>query len=157
MKTNFSTFLALLLAFTVSCSTAGTHSSDKDIAEIMKLALERAVVAGELPDYHLMKDKQNIAISSENINTALLPQLSGITLDVLTERQIQEKADTDERFLYLKFRSIQVKGNQAEVILDNIHAVGKSTKVMGYGGSFTIAYQKVKGNWEGKVTSYTVP
>src|SRR5437764_1325427 len=127
------------LACTLSCSTAAHKPTDKETAEIIRLSLQRAVVAGEIPDYHLIQDKQNILISAEGINPNLLPQLPAINL-----------------VFFLRFRSIEIAGDRAEVNLDNIQAVGKRTKQMGFGGSMTIEYRKENGNWVGEVKSLVV-
>jgi hypothetical protein len=156
MKMTFYRITLLCLACTLSCSTATHKPTDKDTSDIISLSLQRAVVAGEIPDYHLIKDKQNIVISAEGINPNLLPQLPGIHLVLLNDQQLQEKADAEELVFFLRFRSLEIAGDQAEVILDNIQATGKRTKQMGFGGSMTIEYRKENGNWVGKVKSLTV-
>ncbi|MFL6275577.1 MAG: hypothetical protein ACJ74G_10220 [Blastocatellia bacterium] len=139
------------LVFTFSCSTAAHKPTDKDTAEIIRLTLERAIVAGEAPDYHMIKDRPPIVISSENLNPNWLPQFPGLELTMLDQQQIQERADASPLFLYLRFRSIQIKGEQAEVVLDVVQARGKQTKEMGFGGSLTIEYRKENGKWIGEV------
>ena len=139
------------LAFTFGCSTAAHKRTDKDTAEIVRLTLERAIVAGEAPDYHMIKDRPPIAISSENLNPNWLPQFPGLELTLLNQQQIQERADASPLFLYLRFKSIEIKGEQAEVVLDVVQARGKQTKEMGFGGRMTIEYRKEKGKWRGEV------
>jgi len=132
MKTSYRITL-WCLACTLSCSKAVHESTEHDTAEIIRLSLERAIVAGQIPDYHLIKDKQNIIISAEGIDPSLLPQLPGINLVILNDQQLRERADADELVFFLKFRSIEIAVDRAEVILNNTQAIGKRTKEMGFG------------------------
>ena len=151
MKKTYYKIALWCLACTLSCLTATRKPTDQDMAQIVRLTLERAIVAGEAPDYHMFKDRPPIAISAENLNPNWLPQFPGIQLTLLNQQQIQERADASPLFFYLRFRNIEVKGEQAEVVLDVVQARGKQTKEMGFGGSMTIEYRKENGGWVGEV------
>jgi len=102
------------LACALGCSTTARKLTDKDTAEIVRLTLERAIAAGEAPDYHMMKASPPIAISSENLNPNCVPRFPGLELTLLNQQQIQERADASPLFLYLRFRSLEIKGNKQE-------------------------------------------
>ena len=76
---NTSISLSLLsVAVLVIACFSHPEFTDKDRLEIIRLTLERAVIAAEVPDYHLMRDKQRIILSAENITPDLVPQIPGV-------------------------------------------------------------------------------
>jgi len=119
--------------------------TDEDIPEIVRLTLERALVDGGIPAYELIKDNESIVLSTENIDLSLIPKLHGVNFTFLSRVEIQEKADREGDFLYLRFNKLAIDdfGISALVSLDNTWAVSKDSKV-GYlcGGGFTIEYTK---------------
>lgn len=127
--------------------------SDKDQAEIIKLTLERALVAKEIPDYHLIKDKENIVLSTENIDPNLVPNIPGVNLILLDPDEIQENADLEGDFLYLRFEQVKVENSKVIISLDNIWAVSQYTQgAYLSGGGFTIEYHRdFFGRWSGEV------
>lgn len=127
--------------------------TDGDKTEIIKLTLERALVAKEIPDYHIIEDKENMVLSTENIDPNLVPKILGVNLTLLDPDKIQEKADREGDFLYLCFKQIQIKGSRVIVSLDNIWAVSKNSQVAYLsGGGFTIRYYRdLFGTWVGEM------
>lgn len=160
MKTESKTSLSLLALSAVILNLIALAScqpsqkiTDKDITEVMRLTLERALVAQEIPDYDLIEDTANIVLSSENVNPSLLPQISGVTLTLLSPEQIQEKADRQGDFLYLRFKEITVEDSKIIVSLESAWAVGKnSTTAYLSGGGFTVEYRRDGKEWVGEVT-----
>jgi hypothetical protein len=116
--------------------------------ELVKRVIETAVVYGKIPDYTLIKDKKNIIISSEIIDSNLLPVLPNIKLTVLNPAEIKKKANKEGDFLYLKFRKIDINNWNAILTLDNTWAVPDNSKV-GYlsGGGMTIKFYNLFGKW----------
>lgn len=129
--------------------------SPEDTAELIYLTLERALVAKEIPDYELLTAEQDaIVLSTENIPTALVPELPGITLVLLTPEQIQSLANEKGDFLYLRFSEITpLSDTQARVVLDNtwMRAEDSQTTYLS-GGGFVMEFTKTATGWIGEVT-----
>ena len=64
---------------------------------------------------------------TENITPELVPNLPGINIILLTPDAIQEKADAEGDFTYLRFTSFEIQRDGVLVNLDNIWAVGKDS------------------------------
>lgn len=116
--------------------------------ELVKRAIEIAVVYGQIPDYRLIRDKKNIIISSENIDSNLLPVLSDIKLIVLSPTEINEKANKEGKFLYIRFKKISINNWNASLSIDNTWAVEDNNKVgVQSGGGMTIKFYNLFGKW----------
>ncbi len=125
--------------------------ADEDMAEIIKLALAHALVDKKIPDYHLIKDPANIVLCTENIDSSLVPKISGVNLMLLKADAIQEKADREGDFLYLCFKQLKFEDSKVTVYLDNVWAKSKETKFMYIsGGGLVIEYHKEFGSWIAK-------
>ncbi len=132
-------------------SLADLSPEERDEAELIRLTLERALVAKEIPDYELIRDKENIVLSTENIDLRLVPTIPGVNLILLTPEQIQRKADREGDFLYLRFRELNIQNPENAVVkLDNFWA-GRNSPHMYLSGGFAIFYSKASGEWRGKV------
>lgn len=145
-------FLLLLIA----CQNLTMNTiTDVDKAEVIRLTLERALLAREIPDYGLIADKANIVLSTENFDAAWLPQLEGVNIILLDSEALQAKADQEGDFLYLRFQEIEIRNNRSMIVsLDNVWAVSKSTThVYLSGGGFHIEYHRENGKWIGQITS----
>ncbi len=129
--------------------------SPEDTAELIHLTLERALVAKEIPDYGLLTAEQDdIVLSTENIPAALVPELPGITLILLTPEQIQSLANEKGDFLYLRFSEITaLSDTQARVALDNTWMRAEDSQTMYLsGGGFVMEFTKTATGWIGEVT-----
>jgi len=128
--------------------------SDEDRAELIRLTLERALIEQEIPDYGLLEDPANVVLSTENIDAALVPELPGVSLELLTPDEIQARADEQGDFLYLRFDRLEAdSAEEVSVSLSNSWAVGAdSDNVYLSGGGFTIEYTKTGESWTGEVT-----
>jgi hypothetical protein len=127
--------------------------SESDITEIIRSSLTIALIDKRIPDYKLIEDKENIVLSTENIFRDLVPEIFGVNLIVLEPDEIQNKADREGDFLYLRFTKLefQNEGN-AIVDLDNVWMKGRTSPYMYLsGGGLAIAYSKDSGIW-----NYTV-
>lgn len=117
--------------------------TDEDIPEIVRLTLERALVDGKIPAYEMIKDNESIVLSTENIDLSLIPKLPGVNFTLLSRDEIQEKADREGDFLYLRFHQLKIEDFKVLISLDNTWAVSKDSKVLYLcGGGFTIEYTK---------------
>jgi len=118
----------------------------EDMPEIIRLTLERALVQGEIPAYELIKDKESIVLSTKNIDPNLIPKIPEVNFIFLDPERIQEKAEREGDFLYLRFNQVKIEDFRVLVSLDNTWAVSEEnrTKGIGYlcGGGFTIEYSK---------------
>ena len=100
-----------------------TH--DKD--ELVRICLEKALIEKDIPDFDLLRSYPTIVLSTENITPELVPNLPGINIILLTPDAIQEKADAEGDFTYLRFTSFEIQRDGVLVNLDNIWAVGKDS------------------------------
>jgi hypothetical protein len=135
---------------------SGIELPESEMAELIRLTLERALIAQEIPDYTLLTaDREEIVLSTENINAALVPELEGVNLVVLAPEEIQAKANEEGDFLYLKFEEITaVSPTEARVALNNIWMRAEDSEVAYLsGGGFLIEYTKTADGWQGEITS----
>jgi len=127
--------------------------TDKDRLEIIRLTLERAVIAAEVPDYHLIRDKQNIILSTENITPDLVPQIPGVNFALIDQEQIQRMTHTEKYLSFLSFKEISYRQGKVIVKIVNTNMSRQSGL---HAGSLIIEYNKEKGKWIGRVTETTV-
>ena len=127
---------------------------DEDVAELLRLTLERALVAQEIPDYALLADQPEIVLSTENINPTLLPELDDVALVTMTPEEIQAKADAEGDFPYLRFQGFTaVSTDKVQVSLGSSWARAVDSEIIYLsGGGFTIEYEKTAAGWQGEVT-----
>lgn len=126
----------------------------EDVAELLRLTLERALVDQEIPDYALLADQPQIVLSTENIDPTLLPELDGVNLVTLSPEEIQAKADAEGDFPYLRFQGFSAPANdEVNVSLGSSWATGaESDMIYLSGGGFTINYTRTSDGWSGEVT-----
>lgn len=122
-----------------------TKHSEKDI---VRMTMETALVKQEIPDYEMLKTQHDIILSTENIDPKIIPALPGVNLIMLSQSEIQEKADKEGDFLYLHFKKVQVGMLKSSVSLDNVWIRSKdSKKVYESGGGLTLWFYNVLGKW----------
>ena len=128
--------------------------ADEDLTELLRLTLERALVDQEIPDYALLADQDDIVLSTENIDPALLPELDGVNLVTMTPEEIQAKADADGDFPYLRFQGFTaVSQDEVNVSLGSSWAIAADSDMIYLsGGGFTINYTRTSDGWTGEVT-----
>lgn len=127
---------------------------DEDLTELLRLTLERALVDQEIPDYALLADQDEIVLSTENIDPALLPALDGVDLVTMSPDEIQAKADADGDFPYLRFQGFTaVSDDEVNVSLGSSWAIAADSDMLYLsGGGFTINYTRSADGWTGEVT-----
>lgn len=122
-----------------------------DRQTIAQLSLEWAIIGKNIPDYDLIKDKNNIIVSIRNINKNYNFSLENITFSILTQEEIQQKSNTEGDFLYFEFQMLNVSDNNATVKLNNIWAESEENKKKGLaylsGGGATIPFKKERDGW----------
>jgi len=124
-----------------------------DRAQLIRLTLERALLAKEIPDYELLANQEEIILSLKNIDPSLVPELPGVNLITMTPEEIQAKANDEGDFLYLEFQEIVASSpDRVSISLNNGWAVAENSKT-GYlsGGGFVIEYVKEGDIWSGEV------
>jgi hypothetical protein len=129
---------------------------DAEMAELIQLTLERALVAREIPDYEtLTADRAEIVLSTENIDAAWVPELADVNLVVLTPQEIQAKANEEGDFLYMRFEEITaVSDTTARVSLSHIWMLAENSEMVHRGGGgFVIEYSRTADGWQGELTS----
>jgi hypothetical protein len=125
--------------------------TEADKLAVIRQSLKTTISRKEIPDYNLLKNKKNIVLSTDNIpfNTGL--KLKGFGISLLSNDQIQSKADLEGDFLLLRFGEIRANGNKIFVVLTNTWTIGKSSNKMYLsGGGIFLEYHKVKNNWIGR-------
>lgn len=127
---------------------------DEDVADLLRLTLERALVDQEIPDYALLADQDEIVLSTENIDPALLPELDGVDLATMSPEEIQAKADADGDFPYLRFQGYTaVSPDEVNVSLGSSWAIAADSDMLYLsGGGFTVNYTRTADGWTGEVT-----
>lgn len=129
--------------------------SDEDRADLIRLTLARALVDEEVPDYQLLAEQGTFILSTENVDAALVPELEGVDLTLLTPEEIQARANEEGDFLFLRFDEIAAASvDTATVSLSNSWAVAEDSET-GYlsGGGFLMEYVRENGSWHGEITS----
>ena len=134
----------------------GTESdtyNESDVAEIIRLSLTIALVDKQIPDYPLIKDKENIVLCTDNIDRDLVPEIDGVKLIMLDMDEIQTKADREGDFLYLRFTKLEIHNERSAVVnLDNTWMKRKGSPHMYLsGGGINISFTKESGTWTGKI------
>ena len=144
----------LLLA---ACASAGDPAQREDEikASLVQQTLERALLAEELPDVGLLLEQGAVVVSLENIEPAWLEGFEEVKLEALTPAEIQQRADQQGDFLFLRFDQIELQGSDRAVVsLSNSWAVSQDSTT-GYlsGGGFQLEYQRQGDEWVGEISS----
>lgn len=126
--------------------------TNTDLAEIINRILEDSLLINKIPDYEMLsKQKGEIVLSTRNIQSDWVKPLKDVNLRLMSESQIQQRADTKGDFLYLSFAKFETKGKCLIVTFTNSWAVGKNSG-MGYlsGGGLVYLYRKESDKLVGK-------
>ncbi|MGH9906176.1 MAG: hypothetical protein ACRD8U_11425, partial [Pyrinomonadaceae bacterium] len=97
---------------------------------------------------------KGVILSTRNIKPEWIKGIQDTTIKLMSQKQIQRKADREGDFLYLSFQEIKVRGTCIVVTVSNTWAVGKNSK--GFilsGGGYTYEYRKQSGKWMGRFVS----
>jgi len=122
---------------------------------VIRLTLERALIDKEVPDYEILAEQGTFVLSTENVDPALVPEIEGVDLTLMTPEEIQARANEEGDFLFLRFDKIAVaSADEVTVSFSNAWAVAEDSDT-GYlsGGGFSIEYVREDGGWSGEITS----
>lgn len=151
MKSGLMYFILILCVFLSGCSVEKSDVSQipqNDKQEIIRMLFETSIIKQQIPDYNLILDKSNIVISYENIEKSELPTIEGVTFELVTPKQIQQKAKREGDFMHLKISTIQQDGESYFVTINNLWVYQMRHLS---GGGFEVKYTKKNGVWEEKI------
>ena len=157
---------AMIASLTVLVSAAFAACSSQpdptpvavtDRQQLIRVALEWALVDKNLPDHGLLSDPTNVLISldgeagggpSISLSADELPTLPGVTLTALTEGELQKKADTEGSLLRMSLENLVIAGDTAEMRVGNWW-VRSSTETRQFlsGGFCELQLRKTGGQW----------
>lgn len=152
---NQTTKLDVQLVYGGECENSSGRTielSNADKAIIINEILEDSLLKKEIPDYELLvKQKGEIVLSTENLKPEWVKSFLNVKLKLMSEKEIQEKANNQGDFLYLSFDKFKPKGDCVVVTFTNSWAVGidSGTGYLSGGGSIYI-YRKESGKLVGK-------
>lgn len=146
-----------LLSLALLCAGCQTRPDVKDPAspthatpqEILELALTRALIDRELPDYGLLGNPKKVVLSDSHLNREWVPVLPGVELVVMSEEQIAATANENGDFLFVYVSDLDVgTGNMASVRVQSVWArSADSTVTYVSGGGFTVTYERDGDKW----------
>jgi hypothetical protein len=146
--------IVLEIEFGRGCDTLSEGSgiiSDEDKAEIIRSTLAKVIS----PESGLLMSEQRVdgvILSSKNIKPEWIKSPLGVKIKLMSQRQIQQKADRQGDFLYMSFPEVRVRGTCVAVTVANSWAVGKRSRTAYLsGGGYTYEYRKESGKWVGKI------
>jgi hypothetical protein len=125
--------------------------TDDDSADIVNQILESDLTDKSIPDYQILaKQKGKIVLSTENIKAEWIKPSIKANLKLMTQSEIQDRADRKSDFPYLSI-SFRIINKCVRVTLNNSWAVGKNSP-KGYlsGGAHVYIFHVESGKWTGK-------
>ncbi len=162
---------AMVVALTVLATAVFAACSSQpekavtDRQQLIRVALEWALVDKNLPDFGLLPDPTNVLISRDGeagggpsifLSTDELPTLPGVTLTALTEGELQEKADAEGSLLRMSLENLVIAGDTAEIRVSNWRVIsstdaarpfGPSNPAVLIGGFCELQLRKTGGQW----------
>jgi hypothetical protein len=122
---------------------------EADEVDLVRLALEWALVDKNVPDYGLLPDPQNTVLVLEGFETRIVPKLPDVNFTLLSGEEAQAKADAEGDFPYLRISLYQATDTKAEVEVATAMAVSKDSEI-GYlvGGGCRLTAVKADGEWK---------
>jgi len=113
----------------------------EDRAELIRLTLERALIAKKIPDYNIIEKQEVFYLSTENVPPGLVPTIEGVALVMLEPEEIKKLANGRGDYVYyFKFKEFKFDGPKVIVSLDNIPMYADKPARMAFGGGFVIEY-----------------
>jgi len=159
MKRKQTTILLLtlsLFALLLAACTAGNEEQPPVlINDLLQMTLERALVSQEIPDYQLLvHEREEIVLSTENIDPAFTPQLPGHTIIMMSPEEIQAKADAEGDFPFLRFQQVdQLADDEVHISLGSTMAIAADSEMLYLaGGGFTLEFSRTRSGWESEIT-----
>ncbi len=158
-------FLTVLATAAFAACSSQPEKAVTDRQQLIRVALEWALVDKNLPDFGLFPDPTNVLISldgeagggpSISLSADELPTLPGVTLTALTEGQLQKKADTEGSLLRMSLENLVIAGDTAEIWVSNERVessteaatpFGPSNPAVLIGGFCQLQLRKTGGQW----------
>ena len=162
---------AMVVALTVLATAAFAARSSQlekavtDRQQLIRVALEWALVDKNLPDYGFLPDPTNVLISLDGepgggpsifLSADELPTLPGVTLTALTEGALPTKADAEGSLLRLSLENLVIAEDTAEIRVSNWRVIssteastpfGPSNPAVLIGGFCELQLRKTGGQW----------
>jgi hypothetical protein len=129
---------------------AQAASTDSREVTILNLAMERALIEKKIPDYGLLADPRKIILSDRNLPADWVPQLADIEIRILSEAEIEARANRDGDFLFIYISELSFPDSDtASVRVHSMWARAKDSKIVYLsGGGFVVIYQKDGETWK---------
>jgi hypothetical protein len=141
---------AVLMFFAPGCQNSSNQSmeQDQDIAEVARMSLTIALVDHDIPDYGLIKDPTRVILEDSLVSPEMVPELDGITITVLPRNRIQQTANAEGDFVFLKFMQIETDSlNRITVALATVWAVAANSTNLYLSGGFNVyRFTKINGS-----------
>ena len=141
---------AMVVALTVLATAAFAACSSQpekavtDRQQLIRVALEWALVDKNLPDYAFLPDPTNVLISLDGeagggpsifLSADELPTVPGVTLTALTEEELQKKADAEGSLLRVSLENLVIAADTAEIRVSNWRVTSSTEAATPFGPS----------------------
>lgn len=135
---------------------APAELTEGDRREIVRAALEVALVDRKIPDHALLKDPKNVLVDRENLHGPP-PALPGIALTAVSSDEAQARADRTGDFLYLELGELRRTGDDVSLSVRNRWAIGlasrKAGKIFLSGGGLSLRFTRTPEGWRPKIVA----
>ncbi len=161
--------LTVLVSAAFAACSSQPEKAVTDRQQLIRVALEWALVDKNLPHYAFLPDPTNVLISLDGLSADELPTLPGVTLTALTEEELQKKADAegslgsprtcrprDCGLLRVSLGNLVIAGDTAEIWVSNERVessteaatpFGPSNPAVLIGGFCELQLRKTGGQW----------
>ena len=125
-------------------------SADTRETKILDLAMKRALTEKKIPDHGLLADPRSVILSNRNLPADWEPRLAGVEIRILTQAEIEARANRDGDFLFIYVSELSFPDSDtANIRVHSMWARAKdSTIVYLSGGGFAVIYQKNGDTWK---------
>lgn len=125
-------------------------SADTRETKILDLAMKRALIEKKIPDHGLLADPRSVILSDRNLPADWEPRLAGVEIRILTQAEIEARANRDGDFLFIYVSELSFPDSDtANIRVHSMWARAKdSTIVYLSGGGFAVIYQKNEDTWK---------
>ena len=134
-----------------------THAlpvSDSDMAYIISDVL-RTAISLRMPGYsELVRGRDYVVLSNSGLNESWVPPMvGGYRVILMTPLEIQQKADSEGGFYYLRFEKIKVFDGSVQLEIMNAPQLADwSQPIINNSGALGWEYVRIKGSWVGTIT-----
>ena len=124
--------------------------ADSRETQILDLAMERALIEKKIPDHGLLADPRKVILSDRNLPAEWKPRLAGVEIVILSQAQIETRADRDGDFLFIYVSELSFPDSDtASIRVHSMWAKAKDSNVVYLsGGGFVVLYEKDGDTWK---------